>query len=67
MSKFFLLHPEFNEPYKMIGPTKSSHKVFGGRIVQPWLSKEDYLSVQTLTQGALQFLVPLLNEQNSRK
>jgi len=55
--KFFLLETEYWEPYKMVSRYSSTPQVIiGNWRIQPWLTKEDYLSVHTLTTMGFDFI-----------
>lgn len=67
VAKFFLLKPEYREPFKMLSRHSSAPPfMYGDRHVQPWLSKEDYLSVQTFTRSSQDFFIRMIEGKTLR-
>jgi hypothetical protein len=59
---FYLLHTEFAEPVKVLSQFDNGATVeVAGVTMQPWLTREEYLSVHTYTCSGFDFVSRLLS------
>ena len=60
VASYFLLATEYREPLKMLSRHPAERRTINGYQIQPWLSKEDYLSILTHTTHGRNFVYILL-------